>query len=97
MLLLIILISKYEKFSSILILILKLIFPLTFYMIVTSMLEVSSSKPLANESKGFIFCVELVTPSLPSVAYLSCVVCTLLHKSEDFTPSHSKCSDCGFL
>ncbi|WMV27153.1 hypothetical protein MTR67_020538 [Solanum verrucosum] len=32
----------------------------------TSMLEVSSSKPLASESKGFLFWVELVAPDLPS-------------------------------
>ncbi|WMV33447.1 hypothetical protein MTR67_026832 [Solanum verrucosum] len=32
----------------------------------TSMLEVSSSKPLASESKGFAFWVELVAPGLPS-------------------------------
>ena len=31
----------------------------------TSMLEVSSSKPLASESKGFAFWVELVAPGLP--------------------------------
>ncbi|KAG5575341.1 hypothetical protein H5410_055475 [Solanum commersonii] len=30
------------------------------------MLEVSSSKPLASESKGFAFWVELVAPGLPS-------------------------------
>ncbi|WMV58096.1 hypothetical protein MTR67_051481 [Solanum verrucosum] len=30
------------------------------------MLEVSSSKPLASESKGFAFWVELVVPGLPS-------------------------------
>uniref|UniRef100_M1BVV5 DUF7903 domain-containing protein n=1 Tax=Solanum tuberosum TaxID=4113 RepID=M1BVV5_SOLTU len=41
----------------------------------TSMLEVSSSKPLASESKGFAFWVELVAPGLPSVGYLSYVVC----------------------
>ncbi|KAG5575651.1 hypothetical protein H5410_055785 [Solanum commersonii] len=35
--------------------------------------KVSSSKPLANESKGFAFCVELVAPGLPSAGYLSFV------------------------
>ncbi|WMV21253.1 hypothetical protein MTR67_014638 [Solanum verrucosum] len=38
------------------------------------MLEVSSSKPLASESKGFAFWVELVAPGLPSASYLSYVV-----------------------
>ena len=47
----------------------------------TSMLEVSSSKPLASESKRFAFWVELVTPGLPSAGYLSYVVCELLHRS----------------
>ncbi|WMV56250.1 hypothetical protein MTR67_049635 [Solanum verrucosum] len=37
------------------------------------MLEVSSSKSLASESKGFAFWVELVAPGLPSVGYLSYV------------------------
>ncbi|WMV25748.1 hypothetical protein MTR67_019133 [Solanum verrucosum] len=37
------------------------------------MLEVSSSKPLASESKGFAFWVELVAPGLPSAGYLSYV------------------------
>ena len=50
------------------------------------MLEVSSSKPLANESKGFAFWVELVVPSLPSAGYLSYVVCELLHRSGGFYP-----------
>ncbi|KAH0707834.1 hypothetical protein KY289_012910 [Solanum tuberosum] len=49
------------------------------------MLEVSSSKPLASESKGFAFWVELVALGLPSVGYLSYVVCELLHRSEGFT------------
>ncbi|WMV31780.1 hypothetical protein MTR67_025165 [Solanum verrucosum] len=40
----------------------------------TSMLEVSSSKPLASESKGFAFWVELVAPGLPGAGYLSYVV-----------------------
>ena len=34
----------------------------------TSMLEVSSSKPLASESKGFGFKVELVAPGLPGAS-----------------------------
>ncbi|WMV47094.1 hypothetical protein MTR67_040479, partial [Solanum verrucosum] len=51
----------------------------------TSMLEVSSSKPLASESKGFAFWVELVAPGLPSAGYLSYVVCELLHRSGGFT------------
>ncbi|KAG5591076.1 hypothetical protein H5410_041590 [Solanum commersonii] len=41
----------------------------------TSMLEVSSSKPLASISKGFAFWVELVALGLPSAGYLSYVVC----------------------
>ncbi|KAG5623496.1 hypothetical protein H5410_008714 [Solanum commersonii] len=53
--------------------------------LVTSMLEVSSSKPLASESKGFAFWVELVAPGLPSAGYLSYVVCELLHRSGGFT------------
>ncbi|KAG5575204.1 hypothetical protein H5410_055338 [Solanum commersonii] len=51
----------------------------------TSMLEVSSSKPLANESKGFALWVELVAPGLPSAGYLSYVVCELLYRSGGFT------------
>ncbi|KAG5631949.1 hypothetical protein H5410_003666 [Solanum commersonii] len=39
----------------------------------TFMLEVSSSKPLASESKGFAFWVELIAPGLPSADYLSYV------------------------
>ncbi|WMV15351.1 hypothetical protein MTR67_008736 [Solanum verrucosum] len=62
----------------------------TWFGLETSMLEVSSSKPLANESKGFAFWVERVVPGLPSVGYLACVVCELLHRSEDFTLCTSK-------
>uniref|UniRef100_A0A0V0IBH0 Putative ovule protein n=1 Tax=Solanum chacoense TaxID=4108 RepID=A0A0V0IBH0_SOLCH len=51
----------------------------------TFMLEVSSSKPLASESKGFAFWVEIVALDLPSVGYLSYVVCELLHRSGGFT------------
>ena len=51
----------------------------------TSMLEVSSSKPLASESKGFGLWVELVAPGLPGTGYLSYVICKLLHRSEGFT------------
>ncbi|WMV48314.1 hypothetical protein MTR67_041699 [Solanum verrucosum] len=51
----------------------------------TSMLEVSSLKPLASESKGFAFWVELVALGLPSVGYLFYVVCELLHRSMGFT------------
>ncbi|WMV36763.1 hypothetical protein MTR67_030148 [Solanum verrucosum] len=40
----------------------------------TSMLEVSSSKPLASESKGFAFWVELIAPGFSSAGYLSYVV-----------------------
>ncbi|KAG5621161.1 hypothetical protein H5410_006379 [Solanum commersonii] len=36
----------------------------------TSMLEVSSSKPLASESKGFAFWVELVAPGLVLPSYI---------------------------
>ncbi|KAG5602617.1 hypothetical protein H5410_033987 [Solanum commersonii] len=39
----------------------------------TSMLKVSNSKPLASESKGFAFWVELIAPGLPSAGYLSYV------------------------
>ncbi|KAG5612334.1 hypothetical protein H5410_023615 [Solanum commersonii] len=39
----------------------------------TSMLEVSSLKPPAIESKGFAFWVELVAPGLPGAGYLSYV------------------------
>ncbi|KAG5625355.1 hypothetical protein H5410_010573 [Solanum commersonii] len=53
------------------------------------MLEVSSLKPPASESKGFAFWVELVAPDLPSVGYLSYVVCELLHRSGVFTPSYT--------
>ncbi|KAH0770890.1 hypothetical protein KY290_014871 [Solanum tuberosum] len=38
------------------------------------MLEVSSLIPLASESKGFAFWVELVAPGLPSAGYLSYVL-----------------------
>ena len=55
----------------------------------TSMLEVSSSKPLASESKGFVFWVELVAPGLLSAEYLSYVVCKLLHK-RGFYPVRSR-------
>ncbi|WMV18929.1 hypothetical protein MTR67_012314 [Solanum verrucosum] len=51
----------------------------------TFMLEVSSSKPLTCDSKGFAFWVELVASGLPSVGYLSYVVCELLHRSGGFT------------
>ncbi|KAH0721352.1 hypothetical protein KY290_006343 [Solanum tuberosum] len=51
----------------------------------TSMLDISSSKPLASKSKGFVFWVELVAPGLPSAGYLSCLVCELLHRSGVFT------------
>ncbi|KAH0759826.1 hypothetical protein KY290_023319 [Solanum tuberosum] len=47
--------------------------------------NVSSLKPLASESKGFAFWVELVAPGLSSAGYLSYVVCELLHRSGDFT------------
>lgn len=47
----------------------------------TSMLEGSSSKSLASESKRFAFWVELVALSLPSANYLSTVVYELLHWS----------------
>lgn len=39
---------------------------------------VSSSKLLVNESKGFDFEIELITPGLHSEGYLFCVVCELL-------------------
>ncbi|WMV14755.1 hypothetical protein MTR67_008140 [Solanum verrucosum] len=50
----------------------------------TSMLEVSSSKPLASESKGFAFWVELVAPGLPSAGYLSYV-----HNSREYEKDKS--------
>ena len=53
--------------------------------LVTSMLEVSSSKSLASESKGFAFWVEVIAPGLPSADYLSYVVCELLHRRGGFT------------
>ncbi|WMV19385.1 hypothetical protein MTR67_012770 [Solanum verrucosum] len=56
------------------------------------MLEVSSSKPLASESKGFAFWVKLIAPDLPSADYLSYVVCELLHMSRNFTPGKSSFS-----
>ena len=62
----------------------------------TSVLEVSSSKPLASESKGFAFWVELVVPGLPSADYLSNVVCELLHKSRGLPCAHPKGNGCGF-
>ncbi|KAH0716877.1 hypothetical protein KY290_013450 [Solanum tuberosum] len=61
----------------------------------TSMLEVSSSKPLASESKGFAFWVELVAQGLPSAGYLSYVVCKLLHRSGVLPCVHPKGSSCG--
>ncbi|WMV36770.1 hypothetical protein MTR67_030155 [Solanum verrucosum] len=51
----------------------------------TSMLEVSSSKSLASESKGFAFWVELFAPGFSSAGYLSYVVCELLHRIGVFT------------
>ena len=56
----------------------------------TSMLEVSSSKPLASESKGFAFWVELVALGLLSAGYLSYVVCELLHRSGVLPCAHPK-------
>ncbi|KAG5599331.1 hypothetical protein H5410_030701 [Solanum commersonii] len=52
----------------------------------TSMLEVSSLKPLDSESKGFAFWVELVALGLTSAGYLTYVVCELLHRSGGFYP-----------
>uniref|UniRef100_A0A0V0H339 Putative ovule protein n=1 Tax=Solanum chacoense TaxID=4108 RepID=A0A0V0H339_SOLCH len=57
-------------------------------------LEVSSSKPLASESKGFAFWVEIVASGLPSAGYLSYVGCELLHRSGGF--NLPKGSGCGF-
>ncbi|WMV27750.1 hypothetical protein MTR67_021135 [Solanum verrucosum] len=52
----------------------------------TSMLEVSSSKPLASESKGFAFWVELVAPGLPSAGYLSYVAENMIaHRDEIYS------------
>ncbi|WMV31047.1 hypothetical protein MTR67_024432 [Solanum verrucosum] len=48
------------------------------------------SEQLTSESKGFAFLVELVAPGLPSVGYLSYVVCELLHRSGGFTLCASK-------
>ncbi|KAG5620637.1 hypothetical protein H5410_005855 [Solanum commersonii] len=47
-------------------------------------------EPLASESKGFAFWVELVAPGLPSASYLSYVVCKLLHRSGGFILCASK-------
>ncbi|WMV41697.1 hypothetical protein MTR67_035082 [Solanum verrucosum] len=58
------------------------------------MLEVSSLKPLAGESKGFAFWVELVAPGLPSAGYLSYVACKLLHRSGVLRRAHPKGSGC---
>ncbi|KAG5584810.1 hypothetical protein H5410_045244 [Solanum commersonii] len=51
----------------------------------TFTLEVSNSKPLTSECMRFSFWVELVASGLPSVGYLSCVGCELLHRREGFT------------
>ena len=40
---------------------------------------------LPAKVRGFAFLFELVAPGLPSAAYLSYVVCELLHKSGGFT------------
>ncbi|KAG5628730.1 hypothetical protein H5410_000447 [Solanum commersonii] len=58
---------------------------LQWFGIETSILEVSCSKPLASESKGFDFWIELVASGLSSAGYLSCVVCELLHRSGGFS------------
>ncbi|KAH0777901.1 hypothetical protein KY290_009312 [Solanum tuberosum] len=62
----------------------------------TSMLEVSSLKSLASESKMFAFWVELVTPGLPSVGYLSYVICELLYRAGVLPCAHPKDSGCRF-
>ena len=62
----------------------------------TSMLEVSSLKPLASGIKRFALCVELIAPGLPSVGYLSYVVCELLHRSGFYPVLTQKGSGCGF-
>ncbi|KAG5578046.1 hypothetical protein H5410_058180 [Solanum commersonii] len=59
------------------------------------MLEASSSKPLASESKGFAFWVELVAPGLPTAGYFSRVVCELLHRSRVLPYVHPKGSGCS--
>lgn len=56
-------------------------------------------KPFASESKGFVFWVEFVAPSLPSVGYLSCVVCMFVSYSigvEVLPCVHPKGSGSGF-
>ncbi|WMV28934.1 hypothetical protein MTR67_022319 [Solanum verrucosum] len=50
----------------------------------TFMLEVSSSKPLANKSKGFAFWVELIAPGLPSASYLSYVIGWMDDKGDSY-------------
>ncbi|WMV13680.1 hypothetical protein MTR67_007065 [Solanum verrucosum] len=59
----------------------------------TSMLEVSSSKPLASSSKGFAFWAKLVAPGLPSVDYLSYVgqLFQLMQRLENTTPHFIRC------
>lgn len=46
-----------------------------------SMLDVSSSKPVANKRKEFAFRIEF---GEPGAGYLSCAVCELLYKSRGF-------------
>ena len=59
------------------------------------MLEVSSLKPLASESKGFAFSVELVAPVLPSAGYLSYVVLRAIAQERGFYLVRTQ-SGCGF-
>ncbi|KAG5595579.1 hypothetical protein H5410_036811 [Solanum commersonii] len=61
----------------------------------TSMLEVSSSKPLASESKGFAFWVELVTPGLPS-AETSLWKEVIVHKFGQNSPWCSNEVNCNY-
>ena len=63
----------------------------------TSMLEVSSLKPLVSESKVFAFWVELVAPGLPSAGYHSYVVVSYCIGAGVLPCAHPKGSGCGFL
>lgn len=48
------------------------------------MLEISSSKSLANDSKRFVFWVEFIALDLPSPDYLSFIICELFYRIKNF-------------
>uniref|UniRef100_A0A0V0HDU6 Putative ovule protein n=1 Tax=Solanum chacoense TaxID=4108 RepID=A0A0V0HDU6_SOLCH len=60
------------------------------------MLEVSSSKPLASESKGFAFWVELVAPGLPSAVTSPMWFASYCIGARVLPCAHPKGSGCGF-